>query len=283
MSVVWTRDTDKHVLGCILVYHYWWRRSFPPCVQTVVTRWCCNHRLHELWVMARESWLGRGRSDDSRLSCKLQHCTQVPHTAWCCLVNWPAIAVWTCCSHCLASHLMNNCLWLVPALLWEWRHFHSREFGNEKGWESWAPRKWEPGNGNSSRSVHTRLQFSVTRQTTFYQLIWIAQPAELKKLWPCCIWIVCQKQKWWGAARYWVTTQWGRRWWWIQRRSTGSMEASTSSCSSNSTHEAYTITWAWFVWHVRYANKLGFELYWYRVQVSAETLTSLISILLHCS
>jgi len=38
-------------------------------------------------------------------------------------VNWPAIAVWTCCSHRLASHLMTNCLWLNSTILQEWCRF----------------------------------------------------------------------------------------------------------------------------------------------------------------
>jgi len=55
------------------------------------------------------------------------------------------------CRHCLASHLTTNCLRLVPAFLWEWRRFNSRESGNEKCRESRAPGKREPGNENTSR------------------------------------------------------------------------------------------------------------------------------------
>ena len=76
-------------------------------------------------------------------------------------VNWPAIAVWTRCSHCLASRLMTNCLWLVPAFIREWQHFNSWESGNEKGRESRLPGIREPGNENTrhlaptSPTVHT--------------------------------------------------------------------------------------------------------------------------------
>jgi len=91
-----------------------------------------------------------------------------------CAVIWPAIAIWMLWGHCLASHLMNNCRWLVPAFIREWRRSHSWEFRNEKSQESRAPGKQEPGIGNSSPDclvarewVELSLvsQLSVTRQS----------------------------------------------------------------------------------------------------------------------
>jgi len=92
-----------------------------------------------LFFQSRESGNARSHSWDSKQN-SVHRCPVLLDA-----VKWPAIAVWTCCSHCLASHLMNNCLWLVPAFLWEWWRFHSQEFGNEKGRESRVP-----GNGNST-------------------------------------------------------------------------------------------------------------------------------------
>jgi len=64
---------------------------------------------------------------------------------------------------------MKNYLWLIPAILWEWTRFNSRESGNEKSWESQAPGKREPGNKNTTWSVsmlasHLSLVYSVAPQ-----------------------------------------------------------------------------------------------------------------------